>query len=100
MAKIANFPIDILSLKKRQLIIKQMKLGTIAKKNPNFKLGAYQTIHKTKMKERMLQMLQRHDIDRPKVMREKYDILKQYEPNLININEVKRTVREELRKRK
>ena len=45
-------------------------------------------------------MLQRHDIDRPKVMREKYDILKQYEPNLININEVKRTVREELRKRK
>lgn len=52
------------------------------------------------MNERMLQTLQRNDIDRPKVIREKYEIFQHYEPNLINIPEVKRTVRDELKKRK
>ena len=34
------------------------------------------------------------------MIHEKYDIFKQYEPNILNIPEVKRTVREELKKRK
>ena len=34
------------------------------------------------------------------MIHEKYDIFKQYEPNILNIAEVKRTVREELKKRK
>ena len=45
MAKIANCPIDMPALKKRIRSVKRMKLSTIAKKNPNFKLAAYQTIH-------------------------------------------------------
>lgn len=52
------------------------------------------------MNEKMLQTLQRNDIDRPKVIREKYEIFQKYEPNLIHIPEVKRTVRMELKKQK
>lgn len=100
MAKIANCPIDITALKKRRQIIRRVRLSTVAKKNPNFKLAAYQQIHKTKLNERMLQTLQRNDVDRPKVIREKYDIFRQFESKLEDIPEVKRTVREELKRRK
>ena len=100
MAKIVNCPIDITSLKRRRKVIKQVRLSTVAKKNPNFKLSAYQTIHKAKLTERLLATLERNDVDRPKVIREKYDIFKYFEPQLINIPEVKRTVRQELKRRK
>ena len=57
MAKIVNCPIDINSLKKRRQGIKRVKLSTVAKKNPNFKLSAYQTIHRAKLNERLLRTL-------------------------------------------
>ena len=100
MAKIVNCPIDIPSLKRRRRIVKRWKLSSLAKKNPNFKLAAFQTIHKAKLNERLLQTLQRNDVDRPKVIHEKDDIFRHYEPNFLNIPEVKRTVRDELKKRK
>ena len=100
MAKIARCPIDITALKKRRQVIKRVRLSTIAKKNPNFKLSAYQTIHRAKLNERLLQTLERNDVDRPKRIREKYDIFRHFEPQLVNVAEVKRTVREELKRRK
>ena len=45
MAKIARQPIDIIALKKRREKVKKVRLSTIAKKNPNFQLAAYQKIH-------------------------------------------------------
>ena len=72
LSKIANNPIDISQIKKKNKKKRQashrLNLSTIAKKNPNFKLSAYQTIHKAKLNERMLQTLRRNDIDRPKVL--------------------------------
>jgi len=87
-------------LKKRRVVNQHVSLSSVAKKNPNFKLSAYQTIHKAELNERMLKTLRRNDIDRPKVLKEKYDIFRQYEPQLIQIPEVKRTVRQELKRRK
>lgn len=78
----------------------RVNLSTVAKKNPHFKLSAYQTIHKAELNERMLKTLRRNDIDRPKVLKEKYDVFRQFEPQLIKISEVKRTVRQELKRRK
>ena len=75
-------------------------MSQLAKKNPNFKLNAYQQIHKMRMNERLLQTLQRNDIERPKVLEEKSQVLKHFEPNLEYIPEVKNTLREELKKRK
>lgn len=41
MAQMSKFPINIPALNKRQRGIKRMKLSSLAKKNPNFKLAAY-----------------------------------------------------------
>lgn len=47
-----------------------------------------------------MKTLERNDVDRPKRIREKYDIFQYYEPNLVNVPEVKNTVRDELKRRK
>ena len=57
MVKIVNCPIDKPSLKRRRRVVKRYKLSSLAKKNPNFKLAAFQTIHKAKLNERLLQTL-------------------------------------------
>ena len=57
MVKIVNCPIDKPSLKRRRRVVKRCKLSSLAKKNPNFKLTAFQTIHKAKLNERLLQTL-------------------------------------------
>ena len=100
MSRIARQPIDITILKKRMQMLKTVRLSTLAKKNPNFKLSAYQTIHKAKLSERLMKTLERNDVDRPKRIREKYDIFRYYEPNLVNVPEVKNTMRDELKRRK
>ena len=56
---------------KRKQPKRRLKLSTIAKKNPNFQLAAYPKIHKMQLNERLLQTLERNDVDRPKAMREK-----------------------------
>ena len=52
------------------------------------------------MMERLLLTLSRSDIDRPKVLNEKYDIFRKYEDQLKDIPEVKRAMRAELKRRK
>ena len=47
-----------------------------------------------------MKTLERNDVDRPKRIREKYDIFRYFEPNLVNVPEVKNTMREELKRRK
>mmetsp|Transcript_37763 Transcript_37763/g.49661 ORF Transcript_37763/g.49661 Transcript_37763/m.49661 type:complete len:83 (+) Transcript_37763:456-704(+) len=79
--------------------MKCVRLSTLAKKNPSFKLAAYQTIHRAQLSERLMKTLERNDVDRPKRIREKYDIFRYYEANLMNVPEVKNTVRDELKRR-
>ena len=71
---IVDNPVDVASLKKRKKQ-KKLKLSTIARKNPNFQLAAYPKIHKMKLNERLLQILERNDVDRPRAMKEKQEIL-------------------------
>ena len=58
-------PIHIPNLKQKNLKSKNVKLSTLAKKNPNFQLSAFQQIHKMRMNNRLLQTLERNDIERP-----------------------------------
>ena len=57
MNKVISNPIDMSGNKKRNQGTKNLKLSTIAKKNPQFKLSAYQTIHKAKLSDRLFQTL-------------------------------------------
>ena len=96
MLKIAKDPIDLDALKNRQLSKENFTLGAIAKKNPEFNLSAFQTIHKAKLNERLLKTLYRSDIDRPKILNKKHDIFCKYEDHLESLPIVKRTMRQEL----
>ena len=79
---------------------RRLKLSTIAKRNPNFQLAAYPKIHKMKLNERLLQTLERNDVDRPKAMKEKQEILQKFGPEMEHIPEVKSAMRDELKRRK
>ena len=76
-----------------------MKLSSIAKRNPNFSLVAFTKIHRMQMNERLLQTLVRNDVERPKVMQEKFQILKNFEPEIEYIPGVKSAVRAEMKKK-
>lgn len=53
MKKIADNPIDIDAINK-QSKGKTPRLSTIAKRNPNFKLDAFQKIYTAKLSDRLL----------------------------------------------
>ena len=98
--QVVDNPVDVTSLKKRKAPRRRLKLSTIAKKNPNFQLAAYPKIHKMQLNERLLQTLERNDVDRPKAMREKQEILREFEADIEHIPEVKGAVRDEMKRRK
>ena len=52
------------------------------------------------MNERLLKTLERNDIDRPKAMAEKQQILRNFEPEIENMPALKKAVHYELKKRK
>ena len=65
---IVDNPVSLNTLNKKKLKGGKVKLSTLAKKNPNFSLVAFTKIHRMEMNERLLQTLERNDIERPKVM--------------------------------
>ena len=91
--KIVDNPVSVNSLSKKKHKGTKTKLSTLAKKNPNFSLVAFTKIHRMQMNERLLQTLVRNDVERPKVMQEKFQILKTFEPEIENIAGVKSAVR-------
>ena len=91
--KIVDNPVSVNSLSKKKPKGAKTKLSTLAKKNPNFSLVAFPKIHRMQMNERLLQTLVRNDVERPKVMQEKFQILKNFEPEIENIAGVKSAVR-------
>ena len=102
LAKISHIvdnPVDV-SLMTKKAKKRRPKLSTVAKKNPNFQLAAYPKIHKMQLNERLLQTLERNDVDRPRAMKEKQEILQQFDPEIEHIPEVKGAMRDELKRRK
>ena len=69
---IIDNPVNVNALNKRKPKGSNMKLSSIAKRNPNFSLVAFTKIHRMQMNERLLQTLVRNDVERPKVMQEKF----------------------------
>ena len=71
----------------------------MARRFPNFDLSAYPKVHKIRMNEKLLQTLERNDVERPKVLAKKKQVFEALNNELEKLPVVKDAIGVELMKR-
>jgi len=94
IARLAKEPVDVsheLAAKMRKGAVsehqqlrgrRKASLSTLACRYENFELGKYNKVHRIKLSERLLQTLERNDIERPKVLMKKAQVFRELSENI------------------
>lgn len=73
-------------------------MSTLARKYRDFSLSKYSKVHKVELSERLLKTLERNEVERPKVLKQKVHVLNSLADKISKLPEVRDTINSEMQK--
>ena len=73
-------------------------MSKLARKYHDFSLTKFAKVHRIEMSERLLKKLERNDVDRPKVIKQKVRVLNSLTNDISKLPEVRDTINTEMQK--